>query len=296
MDTFLFNRNPPSEVVLRARNVAGQCLERLFAQYNKGVSNKFECFTWLKTELTAPSFEHLTFSYKNAVFPILIDVIADDGNTLSQSERRLLCDEAVKYNLVPCIYEVRIEKNVPDVSGVYDRKVAGMSGYRLSPVAGGWNLKHARTGNNVDPCYFGRDNSTPMSEWELQNFAIGIARQYGVEKNGYVFDSFCDIPGIDPQLWFHDQSGRRSWAIVRFQKVLDESDADKFRDFVDRNKYLAGYDGYFVPVSAAMADAAVYDQHGNVIPLSRRFDGSAPLYRGHGMYVNYRRMIPIYKA
>lgn len=130
----------------------------------------------------------------------------------------------------------------------------------------------------------------------LQNFAIGIARNYGVKKGGFEFDSFCDIPGIDPQMWFHDESGKRSWAIVRFQRVLDKNEAESFRDFVKDNPHLAPYDGYFVPVSAAMADAVVRDRNEDVVPLSRRFDGTAPLYRGHGLYVNFQRMIKIHEA
>lgn len=30
--------------------------------------------------------------------------------------------------------------------------------------------------------------------------------------------------------------------------------------------------------------------------FSRRFDGTAPLYRGHGLYVNFQRMIKIHEA
>jgi hypothetical protein len=43
-----------------------------------------------------------------------------------------------------------------------------------------------------------------------------------------------------------------------------------------------------------MADAVVEDHNEKVIPLSRRFDGSAPLYCGHWMYVNFRRLIKIH--
>ena len=75
-----------------------------------------------------------------------------------------------------------------------------------------------------------------------------------------------------------------------------ESAADEFNDFVKRNPHLAPYDGYFAPVSAAMADAVVRNRNEDVIPLSRRFDGAAPLYRGHGLYVNFQRMIKIHSA
>lgn len=207
----------------------------------------------------------------------------------------MLCDEALKHNLVPCVFEVVVRQLEPDQNGLFNG-VAGKGGYNLSAASQGWNLKHARTGDDVDPLDYGKDFDTPMSKWELQNFAIGVVRNYGVTKAGYVLDSFCDIPGIDPQLWFHDKDGKRSWVVVRFQPVLNESAADEFNDFVKTNPHLAPYDGYFAPVSAAMADAVVRNRNEDVIPLSRRFDGTAPLYRGHGLYVNFQRMIKIHNA
>lgn len=295
MDTRLLGRSAPSEIMLRARNVAGGYLERLFSKFNEGRTGQFEQFHWVKPELTSPSFEHFTFGYKNAVFAVLVDLLVDGQSKLSAETRRLLCAEALKYNLVPCIFEVAVRHLEPDAKGLFNG-IAGKSGYNLSVATPGWNLKHAQTGEMVDPSVIGQDADTPMSEWELQNFAIAIVRDHGVAKGGYELDSFCDIPGIDPQVWFHDKTGRRSWVLVRFQPVLNEGVANEFRDFVRKNPHLAPYDGYFAPVSAAMADPIVRDRNGNIIPPSKRFDGSTPLYRGHGMYINFKRMIKIHEA
>ena len=295
MDVKIFGRQNPSEIVLRARSIAGQHLERLFSKFNAGKTEQFGQFHWVKPEQTSPSFEHFTFGYKNAVFAVLVDLLVDGESKLPEEKKQLLCTEALKYNLVPCLFEVEVRRLEPDSNGLFNG-VAGKSGYNLRPVIQGWNLKHARTGEEVDPLEFGKDFDTPMSRWELRNFAIGVARNYGVKKGGFEFDSFCDIPGIDPQMWFHDESGKRSWAIVRFQRVLDENEAEAFRDFVKDNPHLAPYDGYFVPVSAAMADAVVRDRNEDVVPLSRRFDGTVPLYRGRGLYVNFQRMIKIHEA
>lgn len=296
MNPHIFERRPPNESVLRARSVAGQYLQDMFKKHNVGVADRFARFEWLKPELTSPAFEHFTFSYKNAVFATLVDVVENGEHSLAPVDRQLLCDESAKYNLVPCVFEVRLERLVPGHDGLFSGKVAGSSGYRLSPAAGGWNLTHANSGGSIDPFLYGRDADTRMSEWELRNFAIGIVRKFGLEREGLVMDSFCDIPGIDPQLWFHKPGGHRAWAIVRFQGVLDEAAAGEFAGFVHRNPHLAGYDGYFAPVSAVMADEVLLDCQKRVIPLEKRYDGTAPLYRGHGMHVNYQRMIPIHKA
>ncbi len=295
MDAKIIGRQNPSELVLRARNLAGQYLERLFSKFNEGKTDQFEQFHWIKTELTSPSFEHFTFGYKNAVFPILVDLIIDGESKLPNEKRQLLCEEALKYNLVPCVFEVVVSQLEPDRNGLFNG-IAGKDGYNLSVASQGWNLKHAQTGDDIDPLDFGKDFDTLMSEWELLNFAIGVVKNYGVKQDGYEVDSFCDIPGIDPQLWFHGKDGKHSWVVVRFQHVLNESAADEFKDFVKQNIQLAPYDGYFAPVSAVMSDPALRNRNGDVIPLSHRFDGTAPLYRRHGMYVNFQRMIKIHTA
>jgi len=296
MDAQIIGRQEPSEIVLRARSLAGEHLEKLFVKFNDGKSDQFERLHWVKPELTSPSFEHFTFGYKSAVFAVLVDVLVDGQSKIPSQKIELLCQESLKYNLVPCLFEVVYSKIKPDENGLYSG-VYGKASYNLRVPTLGWNLRHARTGELIEPMTFGKDYNVQMSEWELRNFAIGVVRSYGIEKAGYIFDSFCDIPDIDPQIWFHDNSGRRSWVIVRFQRKLDESAVEDFSDFTKKHSYLVEYDGYFAPVSAAMADVVAYNNISEeMIPLSRRFDGSAPLYRGHGMYVNFQRMIKIHSA
>lgn len=291
----MIDRANTSEMLVRARNIAGEYLERRFHKLNENKTEQYDQFIWVKPEFTSPSFEHITFGYKNAVFPVLVDILIDGRSTLPEKKRCLLCDESLKHNLTPCLFEVVRRQLKPSDDGLFNG-IAGQSAYNLQPASDGWNLKHARTGELLDPTDFGSDMDTPMSKWELRNFAIGVVRKHGLKDAGFVMDSFCDIPEIDPQMWFHDREGKRSWAIVRYQSSYNESAADEFRDFVKENPHLAPYDGYFAAVSAAMADAVIRDQNGEVISLSRRFDGSMPLYRGHKMYINFRRMIPIYKA
>jgi len=260
---------------------AGRYLNSLFEKHNAGVEERFAQLHWIKTELTRPSFEHFTFGYKNAVFPVVVNLIVDGRSLVPQEAVNKLCAVSLRNNLVPCLY---------DMVCVRGENGAGLG---LKPAADGWNLRHARSGNAVDPLEFGKDFDTKMSEWELMNFAVGVVLEYGVEKEGHAVDAFCDMPGIAPQIWFHDKAGRRSWILVKFQHNYDESEADSFRDFARGNPRLAAFDGYFAPVSAAMADAVVKDHNEKVVPLSRRFDGTAPLYRGHGMCVNFRRLIKI---
>lgn len=57
------------------------------------------------------------------------------------------------------------------------------------------------------------DVEVEMSGWELHNFAIQIVRDHIVNNiKGNVL-SYCDVDGIDPQVWFEDKQGTRSWVV-----------------------------------------------------------------------------------
>lgn len=295
-DHVVINRPEPSKLFLRARGIAGAHLEQMFKKYSGDKNDSFSQFRWIKPELTNPSFEHFTFGYKNSTFPVLVDVILDGESQLDRKEIELLIRESAKNSLVPCLIKVSCETLHPDASGLFGGKVYGKSGYKISVDPDSWNLFHAITGEALDPCRIAGTAPMRMSDWELRNFAIGIVRTYEIEKNGYHLDSFCDVPGIDPQLWFHDDSGEMSWGIVRFQNVLNEDAAKDFADFVNKNPRLAPYDGYFAPVSAVSAEPFETDFLGRIEPLSARFSGKGGLYRGHGFYVNFKGMVKIHSA
>lgn len=293
MDVSVIGRQNPSPIVVRARNVAGEHLESMFQKLNVGKEKRFDQFHWVKPEFTSPSFEHFTFGYKNSVFPVLVDVVVDGKSTLPQEKIDLLIQESNKYILVPCIIKVKYTKIEPDANGLVNG-VYGKSAYSLTVDSEGWNLFHAETGEPLDPCRIAHDNPMPMSEWELMNFAIGIVRSCAVEKEGFKLDSFCDIPGIDPQIWIRDSGGKHAWVLVRFQSVLNEGEIEKYKEFVSSHPYLKPYDGYFALVSAVSSEPVLHDMFDRVVPLSKRFDGSQPIYRGSGMYVNFKRMIKIH--
>lgn len=295
MDARIIGRNDPSPIVVQARNLAGAHLEKMFQKMNAGQTEHFSQFRWVKPEFTSPSFEHFTFGYKNSVFPILVDVIVDGKSMLPQNKIDLLIEESRKYILVPCIFRVTYTRIEPDHNGLFNG-IHGKNGYNLSVRSDGWNLIHAKTGEAIDPCVIAHSSPIPMSKWELLNFSIGVVKNYAIEKEGLHLDSFCDIPGIDPQMWIHDDNGKRSWVLVRFQPVLDEKESEDYVHFVDDNPHLKPYDGYFAPVSAASAEPVVKNFLDEVIPLNKRFDGSQPIYRGSGMYVNFQRMIKIHSG
>jgi hypothetical protein len=51
---------------------------------------------------------------------------------------------------------------------------------------------------------------------------------------------------------------------------------------------LIPYNGFFAAVSVASSEPITLDLDGKLVPLSKRFDGSSPVYRGDGFYINFK--------
>ncbi len=271
---------PPSEIVLEARKYAWGILNKLFQDFNKNVQGSlfaplgFGTFRWIKSELTVPSFEYFTFAYKDAVFAVLVDIVRDGQAELPPEKVQSLCQKAQRYNLVPCICPVKLTPLSPNENGQ-------VMYCKLELIAGpphGWGIFHARTRKYLDPCNYGKDRATSMSEWELHRLAIDFVRHDVIEKEGFTFCSCCDLLEVNPQIWFYDKKKRRAWVIVRFQKTCDESVVEDVKDIIQQDSSLVSYDGYFASVSA------------------RVIDGTATLYRGHDFFVDCRGFVKVHTA
>jgi hypothetical protein len=108
--------------------------------------------------------------------------------------------------------------------------------------------------------------------------------------------SYCDVIGIDPQVWFEDQHGIRSWVIVRNYAQVSGSESKGIKCVERSNPQLLPHDGFFGAVSVASSEPVTLDLDAKPVPLSKRFDGSSPIYRGDGFYVNFKGLERIYVA
>jgi hypothetical protein len=265
----------PSPAFLNARKIAVRTLQEQFGLHPGG-HDRATGFTWIKVEVTWPSFDHLTFGYRNKVFSILVDLVAAGQSSLSQREISRCTDAARESDLVPCVFSI-------DAAS-------------MRPVAEGWNLRSLLDGRPVDPVQLADGRPTLMSEWELRNFAIQVVRNHIQSAGTGRVGQHCDVVGIDPQVWFEDASGRTCWIIVRHCRRYEDHPKEEFAGFAASNAQLQACDGYLARVSAASGAAVLHDLDGNITPLSRRFDGSAPLYRGDGFYVRFEGLERIHVA
>jgi hypothetical protein len=264
-----------SEAFLRARNAAGVRLQDLFGQFGGCVQNSQD-YRWIKTDLTWPSFDHLTFAYRNQVFSLLVDLVHSGRSSLSIQEVKRCVNACTEHNLISCVFPVDAQS--------------------FTPLINGWNLTHLESRIPLQPEYCIDDVKVEMSDWELRNFAIQIVRDHVVKNMKGNVLSYCDVTGIDPQVWFEDQHGNRSWVIVRNFAQISGSESKEFAGIERSNPKLVPYDGFFGAVSVASSELITFDLDDKIVPLSKRFDGSSPIYRGDGFYVNFKGLERIYVA
>ncbi len=302
----VLDRDEPSRVFLEARTMAGNSISAIFREKSEGGKPSAYGFRWLKPELTCPAFEHFTFAYKNQVFPVFVELIINGKSQMTQKESDRLLDAAKEFNLVPCLYKVEV---IPEYQCTSKgNKIAGLFGWgwyvnktpdlqkppkKMTPLPKGWNLFDLRTGEPVNPEKLGTDTPIKMSAWELSNFSCQIVRNHISEIGGTVL-SFCDLPGVNPQIWFKDKDGRRGWIVVRHIVNIEDDDYHKWVGLEKRNPSLKPYDGFFAGVSFASSEPILRDENGEIIPLSNRFASDTPLYRGDNMYVRFGGLQRIY--
>ena len=275
---YLIDRPEPSEIFLKARNLAGAQIQEQFNSLNNNeVNSSYDGFKWIKAELTFPSFDNLTFIYKNSIFAVVIELINIQGSSFNQQQRERLFKACDDNNLIPCLFKIKIQgKQQNSFLNIFKGKDT-QNDYELIPVENGWNLFEARSNNKVNPEIIVNERPTKMSPWELNNFAIQIVRTE-IQKLGNEILSFCDLPEINPQIWFKDKNGNINWVIVKHTT----SDQDlNYREWVgleNKNAQLLPYDGFFASVQF----------------FSEQTNSSTDLNRGDAMNVNYKRIERIY--
>lgn len=273
---YLIDRPEPSEIFLRARHIAGSQLQEEFnANNQKSINSSYDDFIWIKTELTYPAFDNLTFAYKNSVFSVVIELIDDKGSSFTKQQKDRLLIACEENNLIPCTFRLNFKEKADNFSS----RIIGNEDqldYELTPLKQGCNLYDARTNQAIDPLILASNEKTLMSKWELNNFAIQTVRN-DLEKEGNKILSFCDLPEVNPQIWFKNKKGETNWVIVKhIKKQVNDNEKD-YKEWVgleDRSPQLKPYDGYFASI--------------RIIP-SLGWDGVSfdqDLFRGQGMIVN----------
>jgi len=279
---YLIDRPEPSEIFLKARHMAGSQLQDQFnSNNNKSVNSSYDGFKWIKAEITYPSFDNLTFAFKNSIFSVVIELIDEKGSSFSKQQRDRLLEACEENNLIPCTFKL----NFKEITNNFLSRLTGDKNeldYELKAIEQGWNLFDARTNQKIDPLNLASNERTRMSKWELSNFAIQVVRN-DIEKEGNQILSFCDLPEVNPQIWFKNKKEETGWVIVKHSKNESEKDYKEWVGLEDRSPQLKPFDGYFASVQLIPS-----------VGWNGVSEFPTDLFRGDGMYVNYKGLERIY--
>ena len=247
-DLNILDRPDNTQEYWKAREEVGVFLQNRFKQHNG--------FKWIRTEPMSPKFDDMSFAFKNKIFSVLIDIKYSDKDRLSKIEKERFINECKSNNLIPCIFPINDKKSLSLLSDEH------------------WNLYDIRTNELVNPLTVATDEKIMMSNYEFNNMAVDIVKNY-IRKENMNIESYCDIIGIFPQIWFKDKNNEMSWIYVTY------SITGKFDDInIEVNKLIKGmpkYNGYIAQVGLTSVE------------------NEGP-YRGAGFYVKFNGIEKVYSA
>ncbi len=256
---------------------AGESIQKYVSE--KGL--EFPDFSWILINLASPTFQHLCFRYQTYIFSIIIGIHGFetkeekeiDGIVVSEQDYNKLILESKNNNLIPCICPIAARPQLPLINKLC--------------------LIHAITGDYITLENLLPQEQVPMSKWEINSMGVQIVKEH-IEKENVKINSYCDVVGIEPQIWF-EKNGRSSYVIVRSNPIGKRK--EKFG--INRNLLLSlkEYDGYFADIQFASSSPILKDENGKIVPLSMR-DGDKDvwMWRGDGFHYHFTGLQPIKKA
>lgn len=205
---------------------------RSFLKKKMEESPEVDKIKWIHRGGMWPSFDNLSFAYKNKVYSILY---AELESNIKDEELRFSCisnpviflDTCKKYSLVPCFF-------------IVDKRTH-------KPVFPGWNLVNYKANTLIDPIKFGKDEKVLMSSWELHNFAIQIAIEHVLLKKNCKILATTDMPGFFPNIWFSDEKGNTNWANVTYTIAEKTKPLPKF-GIKNMTEQMEKHDGYEIEI------------------------------------------------
>ena len=211
----------------------------------------------LRGDLDPPMLEHFSFRIGNQLFHIRVHDVAGEVIGPGALEGFRYLGEMTGGHL--CVMWMERE------------------GLKWKPVNNGWGLTRLDTGETVDPAWLVSDEKIPMSDWELQDFAV-IRVKHELESKGLeVFSMLHWDAHLMPSIWF--RSGDEvEWAVVRASRNPQKPylDQDQFNQTKDHMASMGYPNGNFIAVSVAGENDS-FDPNPNREPDA--------IYRGDGLFV-----------
>ena len=166
------------------------------------LDEKFDGSTrsWLKSNLTPPFLEHLSFRLGNQLFFIRIEDVEDQLETPGSLEGLETIAKECKGHA--CLLPMQRVKN------------------NWRPTEMGWGLIDTKSRKPINPTELITEEKIELTDWELQDFAVQVVREH-IKKEGHELMSWQSSPKVDPSIWFVGDDGPE-WVVVRAYRELEE--------------------------------------------------------------------------
>ena len=214
--------------------------------------------SWLKSSLTPPFLEHLSFRIGNQLFYVrIVDAGGRvDGPGNSSGFLRIAKECQGHALLMP----------MREAEGGWE------------PETSGWGLISPESNLSVNPLDFVTDENIEVTEWELLGFAVQVVRDHIRHKLKFEIMSTLSDPGVNPSIWFVGSDGPE-WVAVRAARYPSPQAAmpDNIGEIAEGCKGM-GVVGHFASVVFANKLEAFDPDHGGV---------GMKLWRGHGVMIMF---------
>lgn len=215
--------------------------------------------SWIRAHPFPPFLEHLSFRLGNQLF--FVRVVDASGRLVGPGALDGLIAVAEGNRGHPCL----LPMNKMSTGNVW---VAARAG---------WGLVDCRTDDAVDPVLLITDEKIEMTDWETHDFAVQVVREH-LQGKGRKLMSWQSNPSVDPAIWFFGEDEKPEWVVVRVVRYPAQraSRPSNLADIASACEAI-GSRGHFATVALASSDQF----------LASPKDSVMPLYRGHGMQVQF---------
>ena len=214
-----------------------------------------EAIKWLKCDLVPPFLDHASFRIGNQLFFLRIEDIDESLETPSNPDG--LKTIANGCNGIACHMPMK-------------RKGIGWE-----VVEQDWGLIDPDNKTIINPFELVTDENILMTDWEIQDFAVQVVRNYIKEKLGFKIFSSQGNPSVHPSLWFKGEEKDECVIVgsARFGEYKPEL-PDNIDDIIRSVS----------KVTDKVHFAAVGFYH----PKQRDHEEVLPLYRGHETGIQFK--------
>jgi hypothetical protein len=215
--------------------------------------------SWLRAHPHPPFLEHLSFRLGNQLFFIRVEDAAQKLTGPGDPQGHIIA--ARQANGRACVMPMK-------------KKFLGGNWVADMP---GWGLIDASTRKPIDPIAFVTDEKIEMTQWEVNDMAVQIVRNY-LQAEGFEIMTWQGDPEVDPAIWFVGESKQPEWVVVRSTAFPSKQAAVPSNwDAIAAQCRRLGASGYFASVAIASANQ----------PFASLDEAPVPLWRGHGMQIEF---------